>query len=86
MSNRVYKYPFGANDILTLKYRKVVMVAQDNVGDLFPTIWVEHGDGEREHHVSVRGTGHEIPGYLSHAGSCCCGPFVWHVYESDFDA
>lgn len=79
----VWKYPLMADEHLLVLPRpaEIVHVGAEP-GRTFPTVWVEVRPGapRRPRHLSVRGTGHEVPEGATHLGSAVCGPFVWHVY------
>lgn len=58
----------------------VVLVAnQGEHGTVYVWTW-EYGVPQPTRSVVVHGTGHEVPEWHEHLGSCVAGTFVWHVF------
>lgn len=84
----VWKFRLVPDEWLTLPELvapRIVHVGHDPADPQpIPSIWVDHGDewyGDlRALRVTFVGTGHPVPQFAAHAGSCIVDRFVWHVY------
>ena len=83
MNKVVYKYRLTPGVPANILAGEVVLCAAQIPEDMDPTIWVEHSGGTMHEEYAVIGTGHQIPLYWQHVGSCVCanGTLVWHVYR-----
>ncbi len=83
-TNRVvWKYTLPHNGA-TFNLDKEAKVVHVGVQDGALCIWIEHDPeqgGDHVHDFTVVGTGHPVPEFMNHVGSCFQGPFVWHIYR-----
>ena len=83
---KIFKYPFHG-DLVKVPPGKVLIIAPQHPGDVFPTLWIEHTDLDLKSEVRrtycLVGTGQEFVHGVTHMGSCVCanGELVWHVYS-----
>jgi hypothetical protein len=79
---KIWKFPFvDPAQPLELPRSSAVLHVREQGG--VPTIWAEVDPSGPTHPPRlfvIAGTGHDAPDG-DYAGTCFCGPFVWHVYE-----
>lgn len=87
----IYKYtvPNERGTAIELPVDSQVVHVGLQRGDLM--LWIEHGAVDANtrrapRHFDVFGTGHEIPDDSRYVGTFFDGPFVFHVYETQYVA
>jgi len=85
MNQRIYKYMFDVNDIVTFEMPKGATVLHVQCQRGTPCLWalVDLDAPVDRREFRIVGTGHPFPdaNKFEHVGTFLNEPFVWHVFE-----